>query len=67
MEIDFVVGSATMLEAVWLRRFWYHLGVTESSKDPLMIHCDNKAAIALPKILLISLEDQNTLTTIIAR
>ena len=41
--------SAIVQEAVWLRRFLQHLGITENTAEPVRINCDSQAAIAYTK------------------
>ena len=49
MEAEFVAYSAAVQEAVWLRRFLQHLGITENTAEPVRINCDSQAAIAYTK------------------
>ena len=49
MEAEYVVCSATVQEAVWLRRFFQHLEVVKDASDPMIIHCDSTAALPYAK------------------
>ena len=49
MEAEFVACSAAVQEAVWLRRFLQHLGITENITESVRINCDSRAAIAYTK------------------
>ncbi|CAN6445582.1 unnamed protein product [Victoria cruziana] len=49
MEAEFVAGSIAVQEGVWLRRIVKHLGVLPHAKDPIIIYCDNQAAITYVK------------------
>ena len=49
MEAEFVACTAAVQEAVWLKRFIEHLGFGNESTNPVLIHCDNTAAIAYTK------------------
>ncbi|XP_038978292.1 secreted RxLR effector protein 161-like [Phoenix dactylifera] len=49
MEAEFIACSATVQEAVWLRRFLQSLGVIVSAAEPVTVHCDSQAAIAYVK------------------
>lgn len=49
MEAEYIASSAASQEAVWLRRFLKHLGVVDSAKEAVTIHCDSMAALAYMK------------------
>jgi hypothetical protein len=49
MKTEFVIFSAAVQEAVWLRRFLNHLGFCENETDPMLVHSDSQAAIAYTK------------------
>jgi hypothetical protein len=49
MEVEFVIFSAAVKEAVWFRRFLNHLGFCENETDPMLVHIDSQAAIAYTK------------------
>jgi hypothetical protein len=49
MEAEFVACSAAVQEAVWLKRFFEHLGFSKNSGSPMTIHCDSQAAMAYVK------------------
>ncbi|KAL1209293.1 Retrovirus-related Pol polyprotein from transposon TNT 1-94 [Cardamine amara subsp. amara] len=48
-EAEFMACSASVQEAVWLRRFLQSLNVTPNPSNPVMIHCDNQVCIAYMK------------------
>ena len=48
-EIEYVAASKAAKEAVWLRKFLQDLEVVPSAKDPIILYCDNSAAIAQAK------------------
>ena len=41
--------SSTVQEAIWLKRFSNPLGVIATLTDPMLVNCDNQAAIAFTK------------------
>ena len=41
--------TSTVQEALWLKRFIEHLGFGNESTNPVMLYCDNTAAIAYTK------------------
>lgn len=49
MKSKYIACSATMQEAVWLRRFLWWLGVTENANDPIMIYNDSMTSLAYTK------------------
>lgn len=49
MEAEYIVCSSAVQEAVWLRRFFQHLGVVTETSDPVTVHCDSMAALAYSK------------------
>ena len=49
MEAEFVAFSSAVQEAVWLKRFLDHLGITNSASSPVLVNCDSEAAIAYTK------------------
>lgn len=38
MEAEYIACSAAVQEAIWLKRFMQHLGVTALSDEPVMIY-----------------------------
>ena len=51
MEAEYVACSAATQDAGWLRSFLQHLEIVKSTLEPMIIFCDNTAALALPRIL----------------
>jgi hypothetical protein len=51
MKAKFVTFSATVQEAIWLRRFLNHLGFCENETDSVLIHNDSQATISYKKDL----------------
>ncbi|CAA7036896.1 unnamed protein product [Microthlaspi erraticum] len=49
MEAEFIACSASIQEAVWLRRFLQILQVTTEAYSPMTVHCDSQACIAYMK------------------
>jgi hypothetical protein len=49
MESEYVACSAAVQEAVWLRRFLQHLGVTAHAEDVVLLYFDNTSALAYAK------------------
>jgi len=49
MEAEYVAYSAVTQDAVWLKKFLYHLKIVKSTSDLVTIYCDNTAAIAVAK------------------
>ena len=49
MEAEFITCSASVQEAVWLRRFLQNLQVITEASCPVTIYCDNQACIAYMK------------------
>ena len=49
MEAEYVACSATVQEAVWLRRFLQHLQIVMDAPNPVTIHCDSTTALAYAK------------------
>jgi hypothetical protein len=45
MESEYIATADVANEAVWLQKFVLELGVLPRTRDPVHIHCDNKAAI----------------------
>ena len=51
MEAEFVAFSSAVWEAVCLKRFLDHLGVTNDASNPVLVYCDSEAVIAYTKDL----------------
>ena len=51
MEAEFVAFSSAVQEAVWLKRFLDHLGVTNDASNPVLGYCDSEAIITCTKDL----------------
>ena len=49
MEAEFVAFSSAVQEAVCLKRFLDHLGVTNDASNPVLVYCDSEAVIAYTK------------------
>ncbi|XP_059645285.1 secreted RxLR effector protein 161-like [Cornus florida] len=49
MEADYIAASEVAKEAIWLRNFLIELEVVEHIDRPMMLHCNNSAAIAQTK------------------
>ena len=49
MEAEYIAACDVAKEAVWLRKFLLELGVVPLAKGPIILHCDNSAAIAQSK------------------
>ena len=45
MEAEFVAFSSAVWEAVCLKRFLDHLGVTNDASNPVLVYCDSEAVI----------------------
>ena len=45
-EVEYIIASNTMKEAVWLRKFIDELRVALSIDGPVLLHCDSTVAIA---------------------
>ncbi|XP_070013543.1 secreted RxLR effector protein 161-like [Nicotiana sylvestris] len=49
MEAEFVACAPTVQEAIWLKRFFEHLDITQNSQGPMTLYCDSQVAIAYIK------------------
>jgi hypothetical protein len=49
MEAEYVACSAATQDVVWLKNFLYHLKIVKSASNPVIIYCDNIAAIVVDK------------------
>ncbi|KAL8118599.1 hypothetical protein AgCh_016205 [Apium graveolens] len=48
-EAEYIAASEAAKEAVWMRKFVSELGVVPSVEEPIVLYCDNNAAIAQAK------------------
>ena len=48
-EAEYIAASEAAKEAVWMRKFVSELGVVPSIEEPIVLYCDNNAAIAQAK------------------
>jgi hypothetical protein len=51
MQDEFVVFSAAVQEAVWLKIFLNHLSFYENETNSVLVHSDNQATISYTKNL----------------
>ena len=51
IEAEYVACSAATQDVVWLKKFLYHLKIVKLASDPVIIYCDNNAAIVVAKDL----------------
>ena len=49
MEYEYVACAATMQEAVWLKRFLQHLGITTHFEEVVTLYSDSTVALAYAK------------------
>ena len=49
VEAEYIAASEAAKEAVWMRKFVSELGVVPSIEEPIVLYCDNNAAIAQAK------------------
>jgi len=49
MEAEYIACSASVQEAVWLRRFLQRLGILTHASDPVTIYCNSMADLAYAK------------------
>ena len=49
MEAEYVACSATVQEAIWLRRFLRHLGSSPHGDEAVLIYSDSTSALAYAK------------------
>ena len=49
MEVEYISCSASVQEAVCLRRFLQHLEIVKTVSEPVIIFCDSMAALACSK------------------
>ena len=48
-EAEYIAASEAAKEAVWMRKFVSELGVVPSVEEPIVLYCDNNAAITQAK------------------
>ena len=48
-EAEYIEASEAAKEAVWIRKFFFELGVVPSASSPVDLYCDNSGAIAQVK------------------
>ncbi|KAL0387760.1 UNVERIFIED_CONTAM: Retrovirus-related Pol polyprotein from transposon TNT 1-94 [Sesamum radiatum] len=48
-EVEYIVGSETAKEVVWMKNYIQELGVVPSITKPVIIFCDNNGVIAQAK------------------
>ena len=49
MEAEYVTCSAATQDAVWLRSFLQYLEIVKTALEPVIIFCDNNAALTVIK------------------
>ena len=49
MKVEFVAFLAATQEAMWLKRFFCHLGVVEPVSQSMVVYSDSEATIAYTK------------------
>ena len=49
MEAEYIACSVATQDAVWLRSFLQHLEIVKIALEPVIIFCDNIAALAVAK------------------
>ena len=49
MEVEYVACSTSTQDAVWLRSFLQHLEIVKTALEPVIIFCDNTAALVVAK------------------
>ncbi|GJV09181.1 retrotransposon protein, putative, ty1-copia subclass [Tanacetum coccineum] len=47
MEAEYIVAAEAAMEAIWIRKFIYGLGVVPSIDKPMDMYCDNTGAITI--------------------
>ena len=45
MEVEYVAACEATKEAVWLKKFYYDLGVMRMEQVPITLFCDNSGAV----------------------
>jgi hypothetical protein len=49
MGAEYIAASDTVKEAVWLKEFLSTLKIIESARKPVVVYCDNEAAIRVSR------------------
>jgi hypothetical protein len=49
MEAEYIAASEAVKEAVWLKEFLSTLKIIESARKPVVVYCDNQAAIRVSR------------------
>ena len=49
MEVEYIAASEAVMEAVWLKEFLSTLKIIESVSKPVVLYCDNQAAIKVSR------------------
>nr|GEW37905.1 retrotransposon protein, putative, Ty1-copia subclass [Tanacetum cinerariifolium] len=49
MEAEYIAADEAAMEAIWIRKFIYGLGVVPSIDKPMDMYCDNTCAITIAK------------------
>jgi hypothetical protein len=49
MEAEYIAASEAAKEAVWLKEFLSTLKIIDSARKPVMVYCDNQAAIKVSR------------------
>ncbi|GKB23073.1 hypothetical protein Tco_0862474, partial [Tanacetum coccineum] len=47
MEAEYIVAAKAVMEAIWIRKFIFGLGVVPSIDEPMDMYCDNTGAITI--------------------
>ncbi|GKG01455.1 hypothetical protein Tco_0306160, partial [Tanacetum coccineum] len=47
MEVEYIVAAKAAMEAIWIRKFIFGLGVVPSIYKPMDMYCDNTGAITI--------------------
>ncbi|GKD08521.1 hypothetical protein Tco_1188206 [Tanacetum coccineum] len=45
MEAEYIAATEAAIEAIWIRKFIYGLGIVPSIDEPMDMYCDNISAI----------------------
>ncbi|GJT60989.1 hypothetical protein Tco_1004522 [Tanacetum coccineum] len=46
-EVEYIAASEAAMEAIWIRKFIYGLGVVPNNDRPMDMYCDNTGAITI--------------------
>ncbi|GKF14545.1 retrotransposon protein, putative, ty1-copia subclass, partial [Tanacetum coccineum] len=47
MEAEYIAATEAAMEAIWIRKFIFGLGVVPNIEKPMDMHCDNTGAITI--------------------